>query len=119
MADNERTQRKRAATVCHNGIYRFATGTIKAIPKWPVVYWWKSAFCKKYIAAEKLGNLSPAKKGLCTGNDLRFLKFVWEVSSHDLYLRRSDMQDEKRRRPRKRSGTHVSMVQKDVNGLAR
>ena len=94
VRDNERTQRKRAATVCHNGIYRFATGTIKAIPKWPVVYWWKSCLLQQYIAAEKLGNLSPAKKGLCTGNDLRFLKFVWEVSSHDLYLRRSDMQDE-------------------------
>ncbi len=38
--DSERTQRKRAATLCQVGRHEFDPAALKVVPEWPLVYWW-------------------------------------------------------------------------------
>src|SRR5439155_2858891 len=40
--DAERTQRKRAATLCQEGRYTFDPAALNVVPDWPLVYWWES-----------------------------------------------------------------------------
>ena len=43
--DAERTQRKRAATLCHEGRHTFDPAALKVVPEWPLVYWWGMRSC--------------------------------------------------------------------------
>jgi hypothetical protein len=45
----------------------------------PFVYWWDDDFLRRYNQASKIGNVSPAKKGACTSNNSRFIRYPWEV----------------------------------------
>ena len=49
------------------------------VPGWPIVYWWDAAFLERYKRADKLGTRFPAKKGLITSNNARFVRKPWEV----------------------------------------
>ena len=77
--DNERTQRKRAALVSHIGGFRFRPATLKLVPDWPIVYWWNEAFRRDYADAPKLVDLAPTKKGMTTSDNVRYVRFPWEV----------------------------------------
>jgi len=74
----ERTQRKRAAALCHVGHHKFEPGRLKVVPEWPLVYWWPHEFIRSYAAADLLGDRMVAQKGLITGNDTRYVRFAWE-----------------------------------------
>jgi len=78
--DNERTPRKRAATLCHIGLYEFEPVALKVVPEWPLVYWWNSGFLSRYGVAPKLGDYSPVYMGLSTSDNPRFLRRPWEVN---------------------------------------
>ncbi|MCH8315095.1 MAG: Eco57I restriction-modification methylase domain-containing protein, partial [Planctomycetes bacterium] len=59
--DSERTQRKRAATLCHVGRHEFDPAALKAVPEWPLVYWWSVTALEAYQSAPLLGDIAPAK----------------------------------------------------------
>lgn len=77
--DSQRTQRKRAATLCHVGLTVFDTTELKVVPEWPVIYWWDSNFLDVYSKSTLLGSTTPASKGLCTGDETRLTRSWWEA----------------------------------------
>ena len=86
--DSERTQRKRAATLCHVGHHTFDPAALKVIPEWPLVYWWTAEHLEDFGSAPLLGDMSPAAQGLITGDNTRFLRFAWELDRSDLRAER-------------------------------
>jgi hypothetical protein len=77
--DAERTLRKRAATLCHEGRHTFDAVAFKVVPEWPLVYWWDERFLSSYSAAKKIGEHCSLPIGLQTGNNDRFIRRPWEV----------------------------------------
>ncbi|MGA4981951.1 BREX-6 system adenine-specific DNA-methyltransferase PglX [Streptomyces cellulosae] len=77
--DAERTQRKRAATLCHEGRHTFDPAGLKTVPEWPLVYWWSSRVLQRYAASPKLLDVSPPKKGMTTSDNTRFISSGWEL----------------------------------------
>jgi len=41
--DRERTRRKRAATLCHEGRGAFVPARMRVVPGWPLVHWWSDS----------------------------------------------------------------------------
>jgi len=74
------TGRKRAAVLAQVGRFDFEVETLRGIQGWPLIYWWDKEFLRRYVGAVKMGEVSPARKGICTSNDLRYLKRPWEVA---------------------------------------
>src|SRR5690606_31627263 len=68
-ASNGMTNRKRAGLLAQVGRYEFDPKGFEVIEGEPIVYWWTKEFLKKYAEAPKLGEVSPAKFGLNTGNN--------------------------------------------------
>lgn len=79
--DRQRTNRKRAAVLAQVGRYEFDPRGFEVIEGEPIVYWWSEEFLKKYAAAPKLGKVAPVRTGLCTSDNVRFLRKWWEVPS--------------------------------------
>ena len=52
-----RTQRKRAATLCHEGRHTFDPAALKVVPEWPLIYWWGNVGTRIDIAALPTGEL--------------------------------------------------------------
>ncbi len=77
--DSDRTLRKRAATLAHVGGHKFELAALQAIPEWPLVYWWTAQELKRYQGGQTLGEAFPAKFGLTTGDNARFVRFRHEV----------------------------------------
>ncbi|MBK6463379.1 MAG: Eco57I restriction-modification methylase domain-containing protein [Myxococcales bacterium] len=76
--DGGRTNRKRAAVLAQVGRHEFDPRGFEVIEGEPIVYWWSREFLARYAGAEKLGDVSPAKFGLNTGNNGRFIRQWWE-----------------------------------------
>ncbi len=76
--DRERTPRKRAATLCQEGLYSFAVGDYEAIELWPLVFWWPRDLLERYLAAPKLGAIATVTAGAQASPRTRFLHFFWE-----------------------------------------
>lgn len=77
--DRERTKRKRAAVLAQIGRFEFSTRTLNAVAGEPVVYWWTEEFLERYRRTPKLGDSSPARAGVVSGNHTRFLRKRWEL----------------------------------------
>lgn len=77
--DNERTQRKRAATLCHVGTYKFDLEALKVIPEWPLIYWWDRDLLYRYETGPLFIDQYQVAVGLQTGNNYRFVRSAWEV----------------------------------------
>ena len=69
---------KRAATLCHVGRHEFDPAALKVVPEWPLVYWWDEGMLQAYQSAPLIGQVAPARKGLSTGDNTRFLRKPWE-----------------------------------------
>ncbi len=76
--DSERTQRKRAATLCHVGLHEFNSEALKIVPEWPLVYWWDSEL-ELYRKYTLLGAVSPARATQGLYNNTRFIRRSHEV----------------------------------------
>ncbi len=85
----DRTELKRAAVVCQRGRYEFDPAALKVVPEWPLVYWWNVDFLTKYASVKTVGGISPARQGMATADNTRFLRRPWEVDKRDVVLRRS------------------------------
>jgi hypothetical protein len=77
--DSERTARKRAATLSHEGLYRFRAGDLRTVPEWPLIYWWDSHTLELYKALPLIGDALAVRVGLQTGSNVRFVRRPWEV----------------------------------------
>lgn len=77
--DRERTRRKRAATLCHVGRHEFTAEALQVVPEWPLVYWWDHEPLARYRETPLVGQVSPARQGLATADNARFLRRPWEV----------------------------------------
>lgn len=89
--DRQRTNRKRAAVLAQVGRYEFDPRGFEVIEGEPIVYWWSEDFLATYAAAPKLGKVAAAKKGICTGDDSRFIRFWWEVSQRSFQAMRTNV----------------------------
>lgn len=83
--DRERTKRKRAALLTQVGRHQFDVAKLACIEGTPLVYWWDRHFLDEYSAAPKLQDSSPARFGINTGNNARFIQYWWETTSIELY----------------------------------
>jgi hypothetical protein len=72
------TQRKRATTLCHAGLYEFDVQTLKVVPEWPFVYWWSPNMLLSYEKSSLLGQKYTIRNGLSTQDNTRFLRLCWE-----------------------------------------
>jgi hypothetical protein len=77
-----------AALLAQVGRYEFDSKDFQVIEGEPIVYWWTEQVLERYAKAPKLGALAPAKYGLGTRNDSRFLRLVWEVPAATIFLSR-------------------------------
>lgn len=74
------TDRKRAATLCHEGRHIFEPEALKVVPQWPLVYWWPDSSLSAYVKYPLLGAIANVRQGLATGDNPRYLRRVWELS---------------------------------------
>jgi len=84
--------RKRAALLAHVGRHEFDPRGFEVIEGEPIVYWWSKEFLEDYGRLPKFGQLHPARQGLGTRNDVRFLRQWWEVARDRLFVPRADRQ---------------------------
>ena len=73
------TLRKRAATLAQEGVHCFSLDQLKAVPEWPLVYWWDDAELGLFRRSKLLGELTPPKKGMTTSNNARYIRHSWEI----------------------------------------
>jgi hypothetical protein len=78
--DRERTKRKRAATICHQGYFQFSESVCASLPASPIIYWWDEEFVRDVVTRKKVADDSPPKVGAITGNNVRFVRKGWEVA---------------------------------------
>lgn len=84
--DRERTERKRAALLAQVGRYEFEVARLKVVAGEPLLYWWGEEFLKEYAEAPKLGDVAPARTGMATQDNVRFLRAAWEPQHRGLCL---------------------------------
>jgi hypothetical protein len=78
--DRQRTNRKRAAVLAQVGRHEFDPKGFEVIEGEPIVYWWSKEFLARYAATPKVGQASPARFGLTTGDNGRFVRFWYETA---------------------------------------
>ncbi len=76
--DGERTQRKRAATLAGIGRYEFFAHTFSTIPGTPLLYDWTPDEFALYETCPTVGDSCPARFGLTTGDNRRFVRAAHE-----------------------------------------
>ncbi len=80
--DSERTARKRAATLCHEGRHTFDPAALKVVPEWPLIYWWDDDEIGLYRENWLFQDRARARKGIDTGSNARFTRRPWEIALH-------------------------------------
>ena len=88
--DRARTGRKRAAVLAQVGRHEFDPRGFEVIEGEPIVYWWTKDFLAKYAAIPKIGRLAPARTGMATQNNGRFLRRPWELQRDDVLAVRTN-----------------------------
>lgn len=81
---NDEVYRKNAGLLCQADRHEFDVQALKAVPEWPLVYWWDDFRIRLYRSKSLLGQESPARQGLATGNNSRFVRMQWEVRQDDV-----------------------------------
>jgi hypothetical protein len=79
-------RRKRAGVLAQVAGTEFDANGFKAIEGKPLVYWWPPSLLERYREAEKLGRAAPAREGLGTRDDGRFIRRWHEVRRRDLAI---------------------------------
>jgi hypothetical protein len=65
----------------HN--YTLDQEKLKLIDSYPFIYWISDSFREKF-AEESLDNILDVRQGLATSNNLRFLRFWWEIDENKI-----------------------------------
>jgi hypothetical protein len=77
--DNERTPRKRAATLCQVSCRTFDPAALKVVPEWPLVYWWDRQLLTDYEDLPLIRDVAPTSTAQSTGDNTRFRRSWWEI----------------------------------------
>ena len=82
-----------ATNSAHDLRFETSAATLAVIPGRPVVYWASQQMLNAFTAGTPLGEIAPAKQGLATADDERFLRQWFEVSADRSYMRARDRED--------------------------
>lgn len=82
------TSRKRAGLLARTWLYRFQCKMLSGISGQPIVYWWSDEDRISYAAAPKLEERYRSRKGITTGQNVRFIRKSWECNSANSIARR-------------------------------
>ena len=77
------------------GRYQTKQSVFDLIPGRPIVYWASHQMHNTFEAGVPLGEVAPAKQGLATADNERFLRQWFEVSTDRSYMRAHDREDAK------------------------
>lgn len=84
-----------ATNSAHNLRFETSAATLAVIPGRPVVYWASQQMLNVFATGTPLGEVAPAKQGLATADNERFLRQWFEVSADRSYMRAHDRDDAK------------------------
>ncbi|OFQ22232.1 restriction endonuclease subunit M [Actinomyces sp. HMSC062G12] len=82
-----------AANNDHAVRFETSVATLAVIPGRPIVYWASQQMLNAFAAGTPLGEIAPAKQGLATADNERFLRQWFEVSADRSYMRARDRED--------------------------
>ena len=95
-----RNEAEKAQLLCeaaanNDHMLRFETSasTLAVIPGRPIVYWASRQMLNAFEVGVPLGEVAPAKQGLATADNERFLRQWFEVSTDRSYMRACDRED--------------------------
>ena len=77
------------------GRYETKQSVFNLIPGRPIVYWASQEMLDAFEEGTPLGEIAPAKQGLATADNERFLRQWFEVSADRSYMRARDREDAK------------------------
>jgi hypothetical protein len=69
----------RASLLAQVGTHTFSSEKLTHISGMPLVFWWDDNYINNYVAAPKLADVSPARMGMATSDNVRFLRRPWEL----------------------------------------
>ncbi|MBI5547485.1 MAG: BREX-6 system adenine-specific DNA-methyltransferase PglX [Deltaproteobacteria bacterium] len=75
--------RNRAGVLAQDRSFSFDPSQFAAVEGKPFVYWWSPEFLERYRLAPKIEDESPARFGINTGHNQRFIREWWEVGLDD------------------------------------
>lgn len=88
--DNQRTARKRSATLCHCGAGVFEPNSLKIVDGWPLAHFWSERELDRIRSTPTVSESCRIRQGLATGDDVRYLRRPWEPCITSLKLIRID-----------------------------
>lgn len=78
---NTALERKRSAILLQIGKHDFNPQLLKSIPESPIAHWWSSSQIQEYNSSPKIADASPARQGMATADNVRFLRRHFELAS--------------------------------------
>ena len=94
-AEKAQLLREAATNKDHDLRFEMSASTLAVIPGRPIVYWASQEMLDAFAEGTPLGEIAPAKQGLATADNERFLRQWFEVSADRSYMRASDREDAK------------------------
>lgn len=67
-------------------IYKKPCHSFQTIKTTPFLYWWSEDTIRIYNDSILMEDVSEVKVGMQTGNNLRFVRFSWEVHKRDIFI---------------------------------
>lgn len=64
-------------------VYTLPQSKLKGIKSYPFIYWISDEFREKF-GQDSIEDIMDSRQGIATGNNNRFLRFWWEISSEDI-----------------------------------
>ena len=94
-AEKAQLLREAATNKDHDLRFEMSASTLAVIPGRPIVYWASQEMLDAFAEGTPLGEVVPAKQGLATADNERFLRQWFEVSANRSYMRARDREDAK------------------------
>lgn len=94
-AEKAQLLREAARNNAHDLRFETSASTLAVIPVRPIVYWASQEMLDAFAEGTPLGEIAPAKQGLATADNERFLRQWFEVSADRSYMRARDREDAK------------------------
>lgn len=92
-AEKAQLLREAARNNAHELRFETSASTLAVIPGRPIVYWASRQMLNAFEVGVPLGEVAPAKQGLATADNERFLRQWFEVSTDRSYMRACDRED--------------------------
>lgn len=92
-AEKAQLLREAARNNAHDLRFEKSASTLAVIPGRPVVYWASQQMLNAFAVGTPLGEFVPAKQGLATADNERFLRQWFEVSADRSYMQARDRED--------------------------